>query len=149
VWFDILKMPVVEELEVDDRFDQFLGSPQSFQQQFSTHPYQWQSQDENARAKFGLDASKDYPIWYIDVFEISHDERGQGLSRIYLQELIREIRKIEDNLNIEDVKRKNPNLAFYTTPPYEIRGMAVDSAKGFWDKIHEEGITEGYLGDAE
>ena len=163
-WEDILKMPIVEELEEDDRFDRYLSeSEDQFTQQVSSHPYQWESEDGNARVKYSLLVTKIIPVWYIDVFEIAKDSRGQGKSREYLKELVADIRENESNLDIDEIKRLNPELKeslweYYNEetqtwaipkvlePPYKIVGKHIPDTKRFWDKMIEEKIVDGYLG---
>lgn len=170
MWWNIIKMPIVEELDNDDRFDRFLGNPDIFTQQASSHLYQWKSEDEDARAKYSL-LIVDVPVWYIDVFEIAKDSRGQGKSREYLKELVADIREEESNLDIDEIKRVNRDSfkvegkwwwtlyenqkeerqnwnskydEIFNTP-YKIVGKHLPDTKEFWDKMIEEKIVDEYL----
>ena len=160
-------MPIVDELEEDDRFDRFLGGgTTSLPQAVSSHPYQWESEDGNARVKYSLLVTKIIPVWYIDVFEIAKDSRGQGKSREYLKELVADIRENESNLDIDEIIRLNPDIKMmisdnweffneetqswdypnYLAPPYKILGKHLPDTKDFWDKMIEEKLVDGYLG---
>ena len=158
MWKDILKMPIVDELDNDDRFNIYLGNPELFTQQVSSHNYQWESEDGNARAQFSLLVTKIIPVWYIDVFEIAKDSRGKGKSRQYLEELVADIREKESNIDIEEVISNNPEIRIELLygkdgktldvfkPPYKIVGKGLWDTKEFWDKMIEEKIVDGYLG---
>ena len=171
MWRDILKMPIVDELEEDDTFDRFLGGGiTSLPQTVSSHAYEWESKDGNARAKYSLliyprENNQHIPVWYNDVFEIARDSRGLGKSREYLKELVADIRENESNLDIDEIIRLNPEIKTmildnwdffneetqswdypkFLETPYKIVGKGLPDTIGFWDKMIDEGIVDGYL----